>query len=281
MVRRRLPLFVILLVPLSARAITPQELEQLQAQAESAQRARAQRFVPGRFGGLLPRAGVPAGGSTNAATPPRRAVAVSVPASPDTYVPPADLAASSANVIENDAVSINPKHPFGLPLGTWIRGELTRAVTNASPGYAEITVTADVAGTRATLPAGSRLFAQASYNPATNRLDLTTVKGVTPNGRPFDLRGLVFDAHKSVGLAGIVSENPQRVVRTGIDRGLLAGAGAAVQQFAGSSIAGAAAGSAASSMVGAEGNAVDQKAADRVTIYVSPQPVLVQIQPTD
>jgi hypothetical protein len=288
----RLALMLLCTIPATAAGITADELRELTRESEQAAQARATRAKAEAPAANLPAVQQPSAESsesTPSARPHSRkysstpaAEAPTTTTSPvhpsqKTYIPPPRLTTSGP---VTDAVSRDPKRLFGIRLGAWMPGRLTRTATNTEPGLVEIELTEDAAGDKKTLPAGTLLFARKQYNDGTKRLELQVEKGITPSGLEFGLHGLVFDLHKMSGLIGSISNDPSRVVERGTKKGLLAAGGAAAQQFTGSTPLGAASSAAASSILSETEQAVDEATRPRVTIQVPAQPLLIRVEDT-
>ena len=177
--------------------------------------------------------------------------------------------------------AIKPSNAFGIRLGTWMEGSINRNTSNAEPGLVEITLTAEVVGDKKTLKPGTMLFAAKQFNQATKRLEMQVQKGITPDGKEFQLTGLVFDTQKVSGLSGIVDMNNAESVKSGASKGLIAAAGAAAKVAGSSSpVIGNAASATADSILQDQTNVVEQNTAQQLTIYVNPQPLLIRVDQT-
>lgn len=181
--------------------------------------------------------------------------------------------------IVSDAVAADIR-AYGIRLGTWFEATIDRNISSAEPGLVEITLVSDVIGDKRTLNAGTKLFAEKQFNSATKRLELVVVKGITPRGQEFKMAGLVFDTSKNSGLPGIVNADTDKTIKRGAGKGLLAAAGAAARSVGGSNPVGAAAGAASDSVLQDQSNVVEQTTDQKLTIYVSPQPLLVRVEAT-
>jgi len=204
-------------------------------------------------------------------SPSNNAGARSVPAQPGP-VP-------TGEIIISDAVSSDIK-AYGIRIGTWMQGSINRNVSSAEPGLVEITLTADVVGDKRTLKAGTILFAQKQLNNATKRLDMVIQKGITPNGHEFKATGFIFDTSQVSGLPGIISGDNTQSIKRGLNKGVLAAAGAATRMLSNTSIVGSAAGAASGSLTQDRDNLVEQTTEQQLTVYVSPQPVLIRVDQT-
>ena len=176
--------------------------------------------------------------------------------------------------------AIKPSTSFGIRLGTWMEGNINRNTSNAEPGLVEITLTADIIGDKKTLKTGTLLFAQKQFNASTKRLEMMVQKGITPSGQEFKIAGLIFDTQKVSGLSGIVDMDNANSVKRGASKGLIAAAGAAAKGAAGATPFGSAASATADSVLQDQSNVVEQTTGQQLTIYVSPQPLLIRVDQT-
>ena len=185
----------------------------------------------------------------------------------------------TGEIIVSDAVSSDIK-AYGIRIGTWMQGSISRNVSSAEPGLVEITLTADVVGDKRTLKAGTILFAQKQLNNATKRLEMVIQKGITPNGHEFKATGFIFDTSQVSGLSGIISGDNVQSVKRGLNKGVLAAAGTAARMLSNTSIVGSAAGATSGSLTQDRDNLVEQTTEQQLTVYVSPQPVLIRVDQT-
>jgi len=177
--------------------------------------------------------------------------------------------------------AIKPSTSFGIRLGTWMEGNINRNTSNAEPGLVEITLTADIIGDKKTLKTGTLLFAQKQFNASTKRLEMMVQKGITPSGQEFKIAGLIFDTQKVSGLSGIVDMDNANSVKRGASKGLIAAAGtAAAKSAAGATPFGSAASASVDSVLQDQSNVVEQTTGQQLTIYVSPQPLLIRVDQT-
>jgi hypothetical protein len=282
------------LLPINLFAVTADELRALSSDANREQQASETRVKTSDKGSLLKSDDQGANNSTDTGTrifskqrdddplPAKKKKKTTAPATTNNSDTNSSTAAGapgpSGEIIVSDAVSTEMS--FGIRLGTWIEGNINRNTSSAELGLVEITLTEDVVGTKRTLKSGTLLFAQKQMNTATRRLELLAVKGITPTGKEFKVTGLIFDTLRVSGLAGIVSSDTNKTVSRGMGKGLLAGAGSVAQTLAGANPVGSAAGAAANSMLSDQNNVVEQTTEQQLTIYVSPQPVLIRIDQT-
>lgn len=129
----------------------------------------------------------------------------SVP-NPNTYIPPARYAGqtkAAARSIEVD------QRLFGIRIGAWMSGRLTRTVSNADNSTIEIVLTESVEGDYMSLPSGTLLFGSGRFNSGSRRLSVTLTRGLTPapEHREFVLNAAIHSEDRVSGLAGIVQRN--------------------------------------------------------------------------
>jgi hypothetical protein len=280
--------------------ITADELRMLAADQDSEEAKRAQRVEAGNLASLVTKDNKkPASAYTPAssnkysthATPSARSVdartpsvkheqpsSVTAPAR-DTgnyYVSPDETRSHSKSIIVSDAVTV--KMNWGIRLGTWIEARLDRNISSAEPGSVELTTTRDVIGDKRTLQSGTTLFAEKTLNAATKRMELTVKRGITPDGKEFTVRGIVFDPTRISGLAGIYQVDEKGIVEHGASKGLMAGINSAVRSTAGSTPIGAAASGVTDSVMRDSERGVEYNTAPAATIYVAPQSLLIRVE---
>lgn len=198
-----------------------------------------------------------------------------VPDTSNLYTPPPrSSVVSGGQAIVTDAVHTTVA--FGVRLGTWLNASLGRNTTSGDSGSVELTLTGDVIGDRRTLPVGTLLFADKSLNTITKRMEMVVTHGITPNGQEFEMRGMVFDPHKTPGLAGIYVLDKKEVVARGATKGAIAAVGAAVGTMGGGA-AGVATNAATQSVLNDANQVTDGNAAQAV-IYVSPQALIIRVE---
>jgi hypothetical protein len=153
-------------------------------------------------------------------------------------------------------------------------------VTHPDNGQVEVTLAEDVPGSSRTLPAGTVLFGQKSFNPMSQRLAISLSQGITPAGEEFSVVASVYDHTKVSGLAGSVQRHRDAEVRSAAAKGALTTAQALLSTTLDTAGAGAIA-----EGVGQVGDEVldHERRFIRelpVLIQVSPQPVLVRVNQT-
>lgn len=103
---------------------------------------------------------------------------------------------------------------FGIRMGTKIRARLPQVTTNVEQNLSEVVIEQDVFGDFKTMPRTTKLYAKKSLNSGSNRLELLVVKGITPQGEEFKIKGIVLDINSSAGLVGAVSTDGKAVQRS-------------------------------------------------------------------
>ena len=262
----------------TASAITPAALHALVRAQMAARHARARSVQPGNLAALVP----PGPGRRmrpGAAGDAAGALRVRLPRAVPTVLGPAPAFAAARPAIYSDAVMPDRRHPFGIRLGTWMRAQLPTRISSADPGLVELRLSRTVHGVRRRLPAGTLLFCAQRLSDTAQRLELTALKGITPGGFEFWLRGRVFDTARIPGLSGVVTVDTVRLLRGSIGAGVLAAGGTAVGGLLGQSgTAAAAAGAAGGSLLNTAGRVIGPATRRRRSIiYVAPQPVLIRV----
>lgn len=190
----------------------------------------------------------------------------------DEYIPPAREFVESK--VTTDVVVFNTKQ-YGIKLGTWIDGQLSRNINNLERGDVVITTMQPMKGKRKLLPTGTQLFAEKMYNPGTQRLEMRINKGVTPDGDEFILLANVYDLGKQAGLSGLVKE--KKVAVPSFQKGLLAGGSRLVTDISPNNALGTVASITADSVIGHESQNVSKALMSEYIIYVNQQTVLIRV----
>jgi hypothetical protein len=199
---------------------------------------------------------------------------------PDLYIPPARHAAPE-RIARSDAVAINAKRQFGITLGTWFKARLSRNVSNAEGGLVELTVEDDVPGSHRTLARGAILFAEKSLNESTRRLELRVVKGITPSRLEFQLNARGFDLNRAAGVNAIISGDTEAIASRGANRGLIAGARAAVREMLGTNpVAAEAVRGASDSVLLDSSQAAERAGLPTVTGFAAAQELWLRVEET-
>lgn len=194
------------------------------------------------------------------------------------YIPPSRAGFSTQTSIVTDAVKLK-QGKFGIRIGSWMQGKLSRNVTNSDPGLIKIILVDDVQGDRRQLPAGTELFAEKQYNQGTKRLDLTIIKAVLPDGMEININAIAYDSEKIAGLPGIVKSNTRAAAKSGLQDGLLKGA----QQLSRSGTSDPAStivGSAVGGVADAKSAQLEQEKPALYTIHVTSQSLFLQVGET-
>jgi len=277
--RCALLLALVLAAAATARAdgITPDELRDLAASQEHDSALHAGELNTSAPDTALPaarRAVAPPGGATQSTKYDAPAVSGARDHAATAYPGSSAGVAAPAGAILSDAVIV--KNVYGIHLGTWMRGELTRNVSSAEPGLVELTLSRDVIGDRHVLPAGTTFFARQTLNDATRRMELFVEKGITPDGNEFPVQGIVYDLARVSGLAGIITVNKHRLVAHGAEKGLAAAVGGVANNLVSSSPLASAGATAAGTMLNDTDPAVNYTDTTSV-IYVSPQRLEIRV----
>lgn len=249
----------------SAPAVAP-------AEGVSAERSAAARPQVTKYGTQAHHAGVPVTAPVTQAPRPRP-----TPSDPDIYIPPPRL--DTASTTQSQVFAQNTR-TFGITLGTWFQASIQRRITNADNGQVEVTLDEDVPGRTQTLPAGTVLFGQKSFNPVSQRLDISLTNGITPEGHEFAVVATVYDRTKVSGLAGSVQRQRDAEMTSAAAKGALTTAQALLSTTLDTAAAGAIAdgvGQVGDELLDNERRFIREPA---VLIQVSPQPVLVRVNQT-
>lgn len=263
-----------------AGAVTPDELRELSGVSDREQEQRAGRLKTTDPTTLLPPARTPAAAPQSnkyGTAPGTGAAAPGTDRGDDHYAPPERPAGGRDNVIYSDSVP-PPKTRFGIRLGTWFEANLDRSTSSAEPGMVELHVTSDVVGDRHTLRAGTLLYAEKALNGATKRLELRAIKGITPDGREFGMKGQVFDIAKVSGLNGVMQVDSNQIARHSAANAALAAVSAGARSITPVSALGAATRGAAETALTDTNRGTEFNTSVREVIYVSPQPLLVRVE---
>lgn len=194
-----------------------------------------------------------------------------------TYIAPPRIGGYDALV---DAEPADKTRVFGIRIGTWIQGELRRPASSSEPGLIEIYTTETIRGDKKVLPSGTILFAQKTYNAGTKKQDFLVEKGITPQGKEFEIQGLVFDLNQTAGLDGKVSVDSEMIVERSTSKGVLAAGGAVAESLAQNSLVGIAGSAAAESLLEDSSGAVEKSKTLKQNIRTTPQKLLIRIEET-
>ena len=280
MVRRVLLLMALAAATARAAGITPDELRAIAAQEAHERAVRAGELDTGALQAALPASRrEPDAPATTRSVQYDAPIVRAPPVRQDTGATRPDGPAVAGvdapeGAIVSDAVTV--KSAYGIHMGTWMHGALTRNVSSADPGLVEIRLTRDVIGDRRVLPAGTTFFARQALNDATKRLELFVEKGITPAGHEFAVQGIVYDLQRVSGLPGIITVNKRNLVRHGAETGLAAAAAGIANSLASSNPVADAGAAATQTMLNDTDPAINYNATTSV-IYVSPQSLEIQV----
>lgn len=277
---------MLLLAVNTAYGVTPDELRALSTDSDQQQRARDARAKTNDLGALVPTP-TPAVRSRSldrysTVSPDSGSGATTTPVGPRRSSNDATTVGDgvSDGHMVSDAVPIDVNRPYGIRIGTWMQGTISRNISSAEPGRVEIRLTSDVVGDKHTLHAGAQFFAQKQVNAATKRLEIAIQNGIAPDGHEFKMTGLIYDLQKVSGLTGIINIDNDSIVKRGTGKGLLAAAQGAARTMAGGNAVASAGSAGLDSVLQDESRIVDQSTEQKLTIYVAPQPVLIRVEET-
>ena len=147
------------------------------------------------------------------------------------YVPP-PRNSSTINTVAGAIVDTS--NEFGIPLGTWFQAKLERTASSAESGQIEFKLLNSIEGARKTIPAGTIIFANKSFNPTSKRLEALTTVAVTPEGVEINgIAALVYSRDKTAGITGtIVRDRDGEMISAGSSV-LLAAAGEVIPDSTG------------------------------------------------
>ncbi|MEK6750545.1 MAG: hypothetical protein AABY83_15305 [Pseudomonadota bacterium] len=277
-------------------ALTADQLRDMTQRAQSNAKSRDSRLAPGDVTPVLPAqrrddtAASPAASSTSTDKAASKRVRAKVAAgdSSTTAMPTRDTGSVGATVYQPpmrtasttkaaDTFVYAAPWTYGVSVGTWLDGELERAVTNVELGDVAIRVTQPVAGRYRTLEVGSMLYGDKVYNSGSRRLEITVRHGVDSNGHAFALGALVYDAShaRAAGLGGEVHKNEETGSRASKVTALAVAREGLRQLTAGNAIA-TAVGAGADTVINDESQKVAVDAAQYI-IQVPMQPVQLRI----
>lgn len=269
-----------------ALAVSPDELRALSGVTDREDQQRSNRVKTDDVKTLIPSKNTaPANSpvSNKYSTPDRRGAGVQTstpvegqaPNSNYNYAPPARGAPAGKDVIFSD--SVKATHEFGIRLGQWMEATLDRNSSSAEPGMIELQLTKDVQGDKRVLRAGTLIYVSKTLNGGTKRLELMTVKGITPDGYEFAVKGQVFDTQKVSGLNGIMVLDKEQVAKNSITSGALSAVSAVGRSVLPTNPAAAALRGATETALSDTDQVTQFNNAQRAVIYVSPQPLLIRI----
>ncbi len=193
------------------------------------------------------------------------------PVDPNIYIPPPRNNSPSNSVA---GVMVRDKSKFGIPIGTWIKGELARPVSSAESGLIEFVITESIKGKYQTLPIGTVIFSNKSINEAQKRLESLSVTALLPNGDEFPgISMRAYSLDKTAGLSGTLIRDREGELKSSGSNAALSALSAATPSLG--TPAGSAINSVTDDLISNEKRYVDR--APRAIIQVSPQPVLLKV----
>lgn len=205
-------------------------------------------------------------------------------ATTDRYIPPSWKSGQNRSAALGSFKSDRKKKSrgpyFGIRLGEKIRAYLPQVTTNVEQNLTEIWIKQDVFGDYKTMPKDTKLYCKKTLNPGSNRLELLAVKGITPQGEEFKLKGIILDINSVAGLVGAISTDGNTGKRS-IASGVFGVGEALAPILNDGSIVGAGVEAAAE-------NALKEKAVETAkslnkatyTIYVNPQKIQIRVEET-
>lgn len=194
------------------------------------------------------------------------------PVDPNVYRPPARNSSEKRTVA---GVMTRDANLFGIPIGTWVKGQLLRRVSSAEGGTIEFQIGEDIEGKYQVMPSGTMLFSQKEINLASRRLESVSVTARLPDGREVPgVRMRVFSLDKTSGLNGqLIRDTEGELAHAGANALLNAAGNAAIT--AGNGVTGGIAEDFRGDLVSNEQRAL--KRAPKAVIEVNSQPVLLQV----
>lgn len=208
--------------------------------------------------------------SSNSQTPKRKIEPAKV-INPNIYIPPARNNNTSKSI---SGVLVKDKSKFGIPIGTWIKGELLRPVSSAESGYIEFVLSEDIEGKYKTLPAGTIVFSNKNINEPDRRLESLSVTIRLPNDDEFPGVSMrVYSLNKTAGLEGSLIRDRVGELQSSGSNAALRTVAAITPQV--SSVAGTAINSITNDMVSNEQRYLNN--APKAIIKVQPQQVLLKV----
>lgn len=198
----------------------------------------------------------------------------------DRYVPPSWSALRKAGKVQESKSSRSSGPFFGIRLGTKFRAEIKQVVTNVESNLAEIHVVHDVIGDYGVMASGTKIYARKALNSGTNRLEMVTSHGITPQGREFRIKAIVLDINKSAGLSGAVTTDGNMAKRSA-GQGAFEVGRTLVSKLNDGSIVGAGVEAAAENALEEKQDEVDKELRRPLyTITVQPQEFFIRVEQT-
>lgn len=120
------------------------------------------------------------------------------------YIPPGRNAGAAKTSTGTLATG---QRMFGISMGTWMRGSLTRQVSSAESGQIEFTLEESVLGKYRDLPAGTIFFSNKSFNSANKRLESVSVTALLPDGEEIQVQARIYGLDQTAGLTGVIQRD--------------------------------------------------------------------------
>ena len=189
----------------------------------------------------------------------------------NTYTPPSR---SGGSVKTSGAVLSYEQPKFGISIGAWAKCSLNRSVSSTESGFIEFKLNEDLEGKYKTIPRGTTLFAQKSFNSANKRLEASIVKALTPEKDEIDvILARVYSLDKTAGLRGKIDRDLGLESQQAGNNALLSGLSTLAQSGAG--VFGGAVSEYSQEMIDNQKRASKEKITAK--IQVTQQPCLIQV----
>lgn len=199
----------------------------------------------------------------------------------DRYVPRPNGTAQSVRGGGFAVDQVTPQGPyFGIRMGTRIRAEIRQPVTNAERNLCEIYIMQDVHGEIEIMPAGTIIFAAKQFNTGTNKLEVSTVKGITPKGEEFKIDAYGKDAMGVAGLSGTITTDGKAGKRS-VSRGAFEVSKGMASALNNGTVVGVGVEAATKNLLSEkESETAKQLNQPQFIIRVDPQPVILMVEKT-
>ena len=111
---------------------------------------------------------------------------------------------------------------FGIIMGSWIEAKLETPANSADSGLLEFQVTETVYGKHQSLPAGTLLFVNKSFNNGNRRLEGQSVVAILPDGSELkNVRAYLYSKDRTSGLSGTIIRDRGGEMRSATSNALL------------------------------------------------------------
>lgn len=200
----------------------------------------------------------------------------------DRYIPPSWQSKRSnvSSGFQTDNIKKSKGPFFGIRMGSKIRAYLPQVTTNVEQNLTEIAVVQDVFGDYKTLEKNTKIYCKKTLNPGSNRLELLAVKGITPKGEEFKLKGIVLDINNVAGLVGAISTDGKTAKRT-LSAGVFGVGEALAPILNDGSLVGAGIEAAADNVLKEKETESEKTLLNPLyTIYVNPQDIMIRVEET-